>query len=341
MQQSAARRNVRRVKQAAGGPPGSPAVRLAALTPGKSKYHLGMEWVNYHHLLYFWTVAKEGSIAKASAQLRLAQPTISAQVHNLENSLGEKLFRRTGRNLVLTEMGLVVYRYAEEIFGLGQEMMNTVRDRPTGRPLRFVVGIADVIPKLIAYRLLQPALRLPQGVRLICREDNLDRLLSALALHELDLVISDAPISPVVNVRGFNHLLGECGVSLFGTPRLAKKYRRGFPKSLHGAPFLLPGEGTLIRRSLDYWFEGLGVRPVVIGEFEDSALLQAFGHVGAGLFAAPQAIEREVRELYGVEVAGRIDAFCEQFYAISAERRLRHPAVVAISQAAQASLFIA
>ena len=311
-----------------------------AAQPLVSPYHLHMEWLNYHHLLYFWSVAKEGSIAKASSKLRLAQPTISAQVHALEDSLGEKLFRRAGRNLVLTEVGLVVYRYAEEIFGLGREMMDTVRDRPTGRPLRFVVGIADVIPKLIAYRLLQPALRLPQGVRLICREDNLDRLLSALALHELDLVISDAPISPAVNVRGFNHLLGECGVSLFATPSLAKKYRRGFPQSLHGAPFLLPGEGTLIRRLLDHWFEELGIRPAVVGEFEDSALLQAFGHVGAGLFAAPQAIEREVRELYGVEVTGRIDSLREQFYAISAERRLRHPAVVAISQAAQSRLFV-
>ena len=300
-----------------------------------------MEWLNYHHLLYFWSVAKEGGIAKASAKLRLAPPTISAQIHALEDSLGEKLFRRSGRNLVLTEVGLVAFRYAEEIFGLGQEMVNTMRNRPTGRPLRFVVGIADVIPKLIAYRLLQPALQLPQGVHLICREDNLDRLLSALALHELDLVISDAPLSPLVNVRGFNHLLGECGVTLFATPNLAKKYRRGFPQSLHGAPLLLPGEGTLIRRSLDRWLEELGIVPVVIGEFEDSALLQAFGHVGAGLFAAPQAIEREVRELYGVDVAGRIESIREQFYAISAERRLRHPAVVAISQSAQMKLFVA
>lgn len=300
-----------------------------------------MEWLNYHRLLYFWTVAREGSIAKASAKLRLAQPTISAQIHALEDSLGEKLFRRSGRNLVLTEMGLVVYRYAGEIFGLGQELINTVRDRPTGRPLRFVVGIADVIPKLIAYRLLQPALQLPQGVRLICREDDLDRLLSALALHELDLVISDAPISPVVNVRGFNHLLGESSVSLFAAPRLARKYRRGFPQSLHGATFLLPGEGTLIRRALDQWFEDLGIRPAVTGEFEDSALLQAFGQAGAGLFAAPHAIEKEVCQFYGVQIAGRIASIREQFYAISAERRLRHPAVVAISQAAQTRLFLA
>lgn len=298
-----------------------------------------VEWLNYHHLLYFWTVAREGSIARASVTLRLAQPTISGQIRALEESLGEKLFRRAGRNLVMTDVGQIVYRFADEIFGLGRELVNTIRDRPTGRPIRFVVGIADVLPKLITYRLLRPALDLPQPVRIICREDNAARLLAALALHELDLVLTDAPISPVVNVRGFNHLLGECGVSIFGAPQLASKYRRGFPKSLAGAPFILPGEGTLIRRALEDWFEVTGIRPSVVGEFEDTALLNVFGQAGDGLFAAPDPIEKEIVRQHGVRLVGRVPSIREQYYAISAERKLRHPAVVAISEAAKTKLF--
>jgi LysR family transcriptional activator of nhaA len=298
-----------------------------------------VEWLNYHHLLYFWTVAREGSIARASATLRLAQPTISGQIRALEESLGEKLFRRVGRNLVMTDVGQIVYRFADEIFGLGRELVNTIRDRPTGRPLRFIVGIADVLPKLITYRLLRPALDLAQPIRIICREDNAARLLAALALHELDLVLTDAPISPVVNVRGFNHLLGECGVSIFGAPLLASKYRRGFPKSLAGAPFILPGEGTLIRRALEDWFEVTGIRPAVVGEFEDTALLNVFGQAGDGLFAAPDPIEKEIVRQHGVRLVGRVPSIREQYYAISAERKLRHPAVVAISEAAKTKLF--
>ena len=298
-----------------------------------------MEWLNYHHLLYFWTVAREGSIAKASVTLRLAQPTISGQIRSLEESLGEKLFRRAGRNLVMTDVGQIVYRFADEIFGLGRELVDTIRDRPTGRPIRFVVGIADVLPKLITYRLLRPALHLSQPVRIICREDNAARLLAALALHELDLVLTDAPISPVVNVRGFNHLLGECGVSIFGAPKLASRYRRGFPASLTGAPFILPGEGTLIRRALEDWFEVTGIRPAVVGEFEDTALLNVFGQAGNGLFAAPDPIQNEIVRQHGVRLVGRVPSIREQYYAISAERKLRHPAVVAISEAAKTKLF--
>lgn len=298
-----------------------------------------MEWLNYHHLLYFWTVAREGSIAKASVTLRLAQPTISGQIRSLEESLGEKLFRRAGRNLVMTDVGQIVYRFADEIFGLGRELVDTIRDRPTGRPIRFVVGIADVLPKLITYRLLRPALHLSQPVRIICREDNAARLLAALALHELDLVLTDAPISPLVNVRGFNHLLGECGVSVFGAPKLASRYRRGFPASLTGAPFILPGEGTLIRRALEDWFEVTGIRPAVVGEFEDTALLNVFGQAGNGLFAAPDPIQNEIVRQHGVRLVGRVPSIREQYYAISAERKLRHPAVVAISEGAKTKLF--
>ena len=273
-----------------------------------------MEWLNYHHLLYFWVVACHGSVTRAAAELRLAQPTVSTQLRTLEEVLGEKLFARTGRRLVLTDVGRLVFRYADEIFGLGRELLETVKGRPTGQPMRLTVGIADAVPKLIAYRLLGPALTGAEPVRIICREDKPDRLLAELAIHELDLVLSDAPIGPTTKVRAFNHLLGECGVTFFGTPALARTCRRGFPRSLGGAPMLLPTDNTALRRSLDDWFESEDIRPRVASEFEDSALLMAFGQAGMGLFPAPSAIERQVRSQYGVVVVGRLDAVCERFY---------------------------
>ena len=298
-----------------------------------------MEWLNYHHLLYFWVVACHGSVTRAAAELRLAQPTVSTQLRTLENMLGEKLFARTGRRLVLTDVGRLVFRYADEILGLGRELLETVKGRPTGQPMRLTVGIADAVPKLIAYRLLGPALTGAEPVRIICREDKPDRLLAQLAVHGLDLVLSDAPIGPTTKVRAFNHLLGECGVTFFAAPALARTCRRGFPRSLGGAPMLLPTDNTALRRSLDDWFESEDIRPRVASEFEDSALLMAFGQAGMGLFPAPSAIERQVRSQYGVVVVGRLDAVCERFYAISGERRLKHPAVVAISEAARQRVF--
>lgn len=270
-----------------------------------------MDWLNYHHLLYFWVVAREGSIARASQELRLTQPTISAQIQALEETLGEKLFTRAGRSLMLTDMGRVVFRYADEIFSLGRELMDTLKGRPTGRPIRLVVGVADAVPKLIAYRLLEPALQLPEPVRIICREDKPDRLLVGLAVHELDLVLADAPMGPTVKIRAFNHLLGECGVTIFSTERLAAAYRPGFPGSLNGAPFLLPTDNTTLRRSLDQWFEAEEIGSAVVGEFEDSALLKSFGQAGVGLFASPSVIESEVRRQYGVEIIGRVEAVRE------------------------------
>lgn len=298
-----------------------------------------MEWLNYHHLLYFWTVAREGSVARACQRLHLSQPTISGQLRALEGSLGEKLFTRQGRGLALTEVGRTVYSYADEIFSLGRELMDNLKDRPTGRPLRLSVGIADVVPKLIAYRLLEPALGLPERVHVVCREDKPDRLLAELALHGVDLVLADAPLSPAMRIRAFSHLLGECGVCFFAVPKLAATYRRRFPASLTGAPLLLPTDNTTLRRSLDQWFDQHGLRPQVVGEFEDSALLKVFGQTGAGLFVAPAAIERELRLQYGVVVVGRVEQIRERFYAISAERRLKHPAVVAISEAAHHHIF--
>ncbi len=298
-----------------------------------------MQWLNYHHLLYFWVVACHGSVTRAAAELRLAQPTVSTQLRTLEEVLGEKLFARTGRRLVLTDVGRLVFRYADEIFGLGRELLETVKGRPTGQPMRLTVGIADAVPKLIAYRLLRPALTGAEPVRIICREDKPDRLLAQLAVHGLDLVLSDAPIGQTTKVRAFNHLLGECGVTFFGTPALARTCRRGFPRSLGGAPMRLPTDNTALRRSLDDWFESEDIRPRVVSEFEDSALLMAFGQAGMGLFPAPSAIERQVRSQYGVVVVGRLDTVCERFYAISGERRLKHPAVVAISEAARQRVF--
>lgn len=302
-------------------------------------YRGAMEWLNYHHLRYFWAAAREGSVTRASQKLNISQPTVSAQIRELEQALGEKLFARSGRTLTLTEVGRTVYRYADEIFGLGRELLDTIRDRPTGRPVRLSVGIADVVPKLVAYRLLEPALKLPEAVQIQCLEDHPERLLSELAVHGLDLVITDAPVPPAVKVRAYNHLLGECGVAVFGSEALAREHKGAFPRCLDGAPWLLPTENTTLRRSLEQWFEAQGLRPRVVGEFEDSALLKVFGEAGRGFFAAPAAIEAEVRRQYHVKTVGRVEGLRERFYAVTVERRLKHPAVLAISEAARRDLF--
>jgi LysR family transcriptional activator of nhaA len=298
-----------------------------------------MEWLNYHHLLYFHTVAKEGSVARAAQVLRLAQPTLSGQIRKLEHVLDEKLFERRGRNLVLTEIGRVAYRYADEIFSLGRELTDTLRGRPTSRAPRLHVGIADVVPKLVAHRLLAAAHLGKQGVQLVLREGKPIDLLAALAVQEFDLVISDAPISAHVKVRAFNHLLGESTITFFATPTLAKRHRAGFPKSLDGAPLLLPTEGTVLRRSLDQWFQEIDVRPRIVAEIEDSALLKVFGQHGDGIFAAPTIVAAEVMKQYGVRRLGVAPHVFERFYAITVERRITHPAIAAIAAAARERLF--
>jgi LysR family transcriptional activator of nhaA len=236
-------------------------------------------------------------------------------------------------------MGRVVYRYADEIFGLGRELLDVVKGRPTGQPVRFVVGVADVVPKMVAHKLLEPAMGLPEPIRIVCHEDRTDRLLAELAVHGLDLVISDAPIGPHVKVRAFNHLLGECGVDLFAPTKLAPAYRKRFPRCLDGAPMLLPSESTTLRRSLDQWFEREKIRPRVVAEFEDSALLKVFGQAGHGLFPAPAAIAKEVQAQYAVRRVGSLEGVHERFYAISVERKLKHPAVLAITEAARSTIF--
>jgi LysR family transcriptional activator of nhaA len=298
-----------------------------------------MEWPNFHHLLYFWTVAREGSILAACKKLYVSQPTISAQIQALEKSLGQPLFLRRGRRLELTEMGHVALRFAEEIFTLGRELAETFKGRPPGRSPRLVVGIADVVPKLIAYRLLEPTLNQPEGVELICLEGKSDRLLAALAVHELDLVLTDAPVGPNVNVRAFSHLLGESALAVFGTASLSRRFKKGFPASLADAPLLLPTESCTIRREINQWFFLQGITPRVSGQFDDSALMKVFGQAGRGLFFAPNAIAGEIEQQYGVQRVGVLDRVRERFYAISVERRIRHPAILAITTAARGDLF--
>jgi LysR family transcriptional activator of nhaA len=297
-----------------------------------------MDWLNYHHLYYFWTVARAGTIARASEELRLAQPTISNQLKTLEANLGVKLLERQGRRLVLTDVGRTVLRYADDIFRTGRELQRAVKGLPTGQRLRLVAGVADVIPKRMAALLLQPAVDAHPDLVLVCREGPLPQLLAALAIHELDVVIADVPASEDVKVKAYNHRLGDCGTSFFASARHAQ-LKKGFPRSLDGAPALLPAEGTALRRALESWFDAVGIRPAMSGEFDDSALMKAFGARGLGVFPAARVLEDEIRDQYGVQVIGRADEVKEAFYAITVERRLRHPAVVTLAGAARDALF--
>lgn len=297
-----------------------------------------MTSLNYKHLHYFWTVAKTGGVARASERLHLTAQTISGQLSLFEESLGYKLFRRVGRRLELNDEGRMVFDYAERIFSIGEELEEALRLRPGGRALQLRVGVADAVPKAIAYLLLESALAMPEPIRIICREGKLDALLADLAIHKLDIIIADSPMPPNVDVRGYHHLLGECDTSFFATPELARRYRKDFPRSFEGAPFLMPGEDAAVRPRLLRWFEKQKIRPQVTGEFDDGALLLAFGDAGAGIFAAPAAIATQIRKQYGLVEIGRTDAIREQFYAISVERRLTHPAVLAIQSAARGNL---
>lgn len=298
-----------------------------------------MAWLNYHHLLYFWTVARLGSVRAASEELNVSQPALSTQIRQLEERLEERLFEKDGRRLRLSEAGRLAYRYADEIFTLGREFQSELKGRPTGRPLRLVVGVSDVLPKLMVHRLLRPALGLEEPLRLSCREGRLGELVQALLAHEVDLVLSDVPCPPRTAPRAFNHLLGVCGVDLFAAPGLLKRHRGAFPAALDGAPLLLPAEGTALRRDLDAWFERQGLRPVVAGDFDDSALLKTFGAEGEGFFTAPAALAEEVCRSYGVRRVCGLEGLQERVYAISAARRLVHPAVVAILKNAKEEVF--
>lgn len=298
-----------------------------------------MSWLNYHHLLYFWTVARAGTIAAASKELRLSQPTISTQIKTLEDALGQRLFQRQGRKLQLTDVGRMAFRYADEIFRLGRELQQTVTRGPAGEQVHFTVGVADVIAKEAAERMIQPAFDAVKNLQLTVHEAPLPQLLGMLALHELDVVLSDAPAPADIKVKAFSHPLGESGTTVFARGAQVAQLKRGFPQSLDGAPALLPAEGTALRRQLEQWFDKIGVHPKVVGEFADSALLKTFGQRGQGFFVAPTAIESEVLRMYDVQAVGRTDEVKERFYAISVERRLRHPAVVAVAETARKDLF--
>lgn len=296
-----------------------------------------MKWLNYHHLYYFWMVAREGGAARAAEEMMVSQPTVSVQLKELETAIGQRLFNRVGRRLELTDAGRIAFNYANEIFSLGQEMTNALEHQPTARALRLSIGILDVIPKVVVRQLLDPAIRLPQPVRLICREDKADRLLADLAARRTDVVLSDAPIGTAVQVEGFNHLLGESGVSFFANAELAGRLKKGFPKSLNAQPILLPSDHTQVRRSLNHWFDSQRIHPMVMGEFDDSALMFWFGQTGMGVFPAPTIMEATVKRDFGVKLVGRAPDVRERFYAISMEEKIQHPAVVAICDAARKS----
>ena len=298
-----------------------------------------MAALNFKHLRYFWMVAKTGSIARAAEQLHLTPQSISGQLGEFDDALGVKLFRRAGRNLELTDAGRRILSYAEEIFSIGDELLEVLRDQKAVKSLPFRVGIADSVSKSVAYRLVEPALHLGEPVRLVCREGRLTPLLAELAVHRLDMIIADRPMPANLNVRGYSHLLGESGVTVFGTPRLAKERSAGFPALLDNAPLLLPGEDVAIRPRLIHWMEANHLRPRIVGEFDDSALMKAFGQAGAGLFIAPTAIVDHVCEQYKVVELGRIESVVEQVYAITTERRITHPAIVAIRKVARQDVF--
>ena len=298
-----------------------------------------MDWLNYHHLLYFWVIAREGSIKQAREVLSLSQPALSAQLRALEDAIGEKLFSRVGRKLVLTDVGKVVYRYADEIFSLGRELTNTLKGYGPQRPIRLVVGIAEVVPKMVAYKLLKAAYKQFEHMKIVCWEGRLERLLGELALHTLDIVITDTPVPPSVSIEAHSHLLGESGVTLFGPAHLVSHYRRKFPQSLNGAPFLLPTPNSMLRRGLDEWFRKHGVEPFVVGEFEDGATMQAFAQEGHGLFPGSSVVESEITRQNQVHKVGRMTGLRERFYGITVERRLKHPAVLAISESAKEEVF--
>jgi LysR family transcriptional activator of nhaA len=299
-----------------------------------------MQRLNLKHLHYFWVVASHGSIVDASGVLHLTPQTISGQLRQLEESIGSKLFEKAGRNLVLSDTGRMVFHYADEMFRLAGDLQDALQGRTSGKDLVLKVGIAMVVPKLLAYRVLEPVMHMPREIRMVCHEAPLVDLLADLAVHKLDVVLADSPVSPALNIRAYNHVLGESPISFFAIPRAAAGYREDFPRSLDGAPMLMPTANSSLRRALDQWLEHENIRPRIVAEFEDRALMKAFGEAGTGVFTSPTAVEDDVVSKYGVEPIGRAESLRERFYAISAERRIKHPAVAAITAAARTDLFV-
>jgi LysR family transcriptional activator of nhaA len=296
-------------------------------------------WLNYHHLLYFWVVAREGGLVPAGKTLRLAPPTLSGQIRTLEESLGKKLFARSGRRLVLTDFGRVAFRYADEIFALGRELSAALDESAAPSSARLEVGVTDGVPKMVVRRLLEPVLALDPPVRIVCHHGRLEALVADLGAHAIDAVIADAQLPSGSSVRAFSHPLGTTGATMFARPDMAKRLRRGFPNSLDGAPMLLPLPGSSLRRSIDAWLDSNEIRPRIVAEVEDSALLKALAEGGSGVFAAPTVVQDEVRSHYGVEAIGVADGLTERFFLISPERRIKKPAVLAVTAAARAGMF--
>ncbi len=298
-----------------------------------------MAWLNYHHLLYFWTVASEGTIVRASEVLRLAPSTISVQIKELEEQLDEKLFERQGRQLVLTEAGHVAAQYAEEIFTLGQEMLDTLKTGMAQRPTRIAVGVSDVLPKLIVYKLLEPVFDdFEDPIQLICVEGELEQLLGKLSVHELDVVLTDAPLASNIPIQAFNHPLGQSEVAVYADPKLVKKWPGQWPELLSGAPFILPGSKTSVRRAMNSWLDRKGLHVNTIAEVEDRALMQVLGEQGRGFFAAPSILAEEVYKQHGLVKVGELDGVKERFYAVTLDRRIRHPVVDHLTQYARREL---
>ena len=298
-----------------------------------------MEWLNFHHLRYFWTVARKGGVRKAADELHVSQPSISAQLRLLEDSLGEKLFKRSGRNLVLTEMGNLVLTYADEIFSAGRELMNAVKQRPGGRLLRLNVGMTDSISKLMGFEFLKPAIRFSEPVHVVCRMAAIEVLVNQLQAHRLDIVLADEPASSSLKAKTFNHRLGRSGVTFCAVPAIAKKLRRNFPQSLNGATALLPTENMGMRAVLETWFDTKGIHPRLLGEYEDSALMVFCATAGRGFTVVPTVVAREVLKHWGLRVIANVDECGTEFYAITAERRVKNPAAMAITEHAYSSLF--
>ena len=291
--------------------------------------------LNYKHLHYFRTVAKTGAINKAAEKLHLTPQTLSGQISTLESRLGVALFRRSGRRLELTDAGRTALTYADEIFHVGTELEEALKDSTATRVHPFRVGIADVVPKAIAYQLLAPALTLADPVRLVCREDRLESLAAELSIHRLDMVLADRPLPSTMDIKGYSHPLGECGIVFMAARTLAVDWSPGFPDCLHGAPLLIPGEDSALRVPLLRWLERRGLQPTIVGEFDDSALMSAFGQAGAGVFPVPLTTAQAVMRQYDVMEVGQTLDIRERYYVISVERRLSHPAVLAVSEAAR------
>ena len=289
------------------------------------------EFLNYHHLRYFWTVAKEGSLRHAAGKLHISQSSICTQIQQLETALGEDLFRPSGRSSVLTDFGQLIYGYADEIFTLGGEVLRAAKQAPTSRSLRLHAGIVDSFPKLMSFDILRPIFEHDPPIQLTCQEGKLADLVAQLGTHRLDVVLADEPASPGLSGKVFNHLVGSSDVTFFSMPILARTLKGRFPRNLHGAPALLPTQNCRLRRELEKWFRTVGIEPRVVAEFEDASLAKIVGTEGCGFVVVPTAVASEAIERYGFVSLGRTRAVETQFFAITVERRITHPAILAIT----------